>query len=83
MRAVVAVIDEIGPELIGSDPTEQRLIDQALIELDGTPDKGRAGRQRGARRLALAVAKRRGRLRRTATVPLPRAGRTRTCCRCR
>jgi enolase len=42
-RAVVAVIDEIGPELIGSDPSEQRLIDQALIELDGTPDKGRLG----------------------------------------
>ena len=31
VRAVVAVIDEIGPELIGSDPSEQRLIDQALI----------------------------------------------------
>jgi enolase len=42
-RAVVAVIDEIGPELIGSDPSEQRLIDQALIELDGTPDKSRLG----------------------------------------
>ena len=42
-RAVVAVIDEIGPELIGSDPSEQRLIDQVLIELDGTPDKGRLG----------------------------------------
>jgi enolase len=42
-RAVVAVIDEIGPELIGSDPSEQRLIDQAVIELDGTPDKSRLG----------------------------------------
>jgi enolase len=42
-RAVVAVIDEIGPELIGNDPSEQRLIDQALIELDGTPDKSRLG----------------------------------------
>ena len=41
--AVNAVIDEIGPELVGYDATEQRLIDQVLIELDGTPDKGRLG----------------------------------------
>src|SRR6185503_18168865 len=33
-RAVLAVLDEIGPELIGYDPAEQRLIDQALIDLD-------------------------------------------------
>ncbi len=42
-NAVNAVIDEIGPELTGYDATEQRLIDQVLIELDGTPDKGRLG----------------------------------------
>src|SRR3954451_22397358 len=42
-KAVNAVIDEIGPELVGYDATEQRLIDQVLIELDGTPDKGRLG----------------------------------------
>ncbi|MDQ1726213.1 MAG: enolase, partial [Frankiaceae bacterium] len=42
-NAVNAVIDEIGPELVGYDATEQRLIDQVLIELDGTPDKGRLG----------------------------------------
>ena len=42
-QAVLAVLDEIGPELLGFDATEQRLIDQALIDLDGTPDKSRLG----------------------------------------
>ena len=41
--AVNAVIDEIAPEIIGFDATEQRLVDQALIELDGTPNKGTLG----------------------------------------
>jgi enolase len=42
-QAVAAVVDEIGPELVGYDAEEQRLIDQALIDLDGTPDKSRLG----------------------------------------
>src|SRR3954454_6889278 len=41
--AVVAVEDEIAPELIGYEATEQRLVDQALLDLDGTPDKSRLG----------------------------------------
>ncbi|WP_372594389.1 phosphopyruvate hydratase [Actinotalea sp.] len=41
--AVSAVMDEIAPELIGFEATEQRLVDQALIELDGTPNKGKLG----------------------------------------
>jgi enolase len=41
--AVNAVIDEIAPEIIGFEATEQRLVDQALIELDGTPNKGKLG----------------------------------------
>jgi enolase len=41
--AVVAVEDEIGPELIGHEATEQRLVDQTLVDLDGTPDKSRLG----------------------------------------
>jgi enolase len=41
--AVNAVIDEIGPEVIGQEATEQRLIDQVLCDLDGTPDKSRLG----------------------------------------
>jgi enolase len=42
-KAVNAVLDDIGPELLGMEASEQRLIDQALIDLDGTPDKGRLG----------------------------------------
>src|SRR4051794_17030574 len=37
-KAVDAVLDEIGPELLGMEATEQRLVDQALIDLDGTND---------------------------------------------
>ncbi|HUR14637.1 MAG TPA: phosphopyruvate hydratase [Mycobacteriales bacterium] len=42
-KAVDAVLDDIGPELVGMEVSEQRLIDQALIDLDGTPDKSRFG----------------------------------------
>ncbi|MCW2745041.1 MAG: eno [Mycobacterium sp.] len=42
-KAVAAVLEEIGPELIGFEASEQRLIDQALIDLDGTPDKSKLG----------------------------------------
>jgi enolase len=42
-KAVVAVLEQIAPELIGFDATEQRLVDQALIDLDGTPDKSKLG----------------------------------------
>jgi len=41
--AVAAVIDEIAPELIGYEATEQRIVDQALIDLDGTANKGKLG----------------------------------------
>jgi enolase len=42
-KAVNAVLDDIAPELIGFDASEQRLVDQALIALDGTPDKSKFG----------------------------------------
>ncbi|MGQ0624469.1 MAG: phosphopyruvate hydratase [Sporichthyaceae bacterium] len=42
-RAINAVLEEIQPQLIGFDPTEQRLIDQVMLDLDGTPDKSRLG----------------------------------------
>jgi len=42
-RAVCAVLEDIGPELLGFEVTEQRLIDQRLIDLDGTQDKSRLG----------------------------------------
>src|SRR5881628_2652964 len=42
-QAVAAVSAEIAPEIVGLEATEQRLVDQALIDLDGTPDKSRLG----------------------------------------
>ena len=55
-KAVLAVLDEIGPEILGFDASEQRLIDQALIDLDATPDKSRLGAN-AILGVSLAVAK--------------------------
>ena len=55
-KAVAAVLDEIAPELTGMEATDQRVIDQRLVDLDGTPARAGWGRTRcsGCR---LAVAK--------------------------
>ena len=42
-KAVEAVLDEIAPAVIGLPADEQRVVDQALLDLDGTPDKSRLG----------------------------------------
>ena len=42
-KAVRAVEDLILPEILGFDATEQRLIDQTMIDLDGTPNKAKLG----------------------------------------
>ncbi|MFZ4894009.1 phosphopyruvate hydratase [Plantibacter sp. Mn2098] len=42
-KAVDAVLDEIGPALEGLEADDQRLVDQTLIELDGTENKSRLG----------------------------------------
>ncbi len=55
-RAVDAVLDTIGPELVGLEATEQRLVDQTLLDLDGTPDKSRLGAN-ALLGVSLAVAK--------------------------
>jgi len=55
-KAVAAVLDEIGPELSGMEATDQRVIDQRLVDLDGTPDKGRLGAN-ALLGVSLAVAK--------------------------
>ncbi|PPR25920.1 MAG: Enolase, partial [Alphaproteobacteria bacterium MarineAlpha10_Bin1] len=54
--AVSAVEDEIFPALSGMPAAEQRLIDAALIELDGTPNKARLGAN-AMLAVSLAVAK--------------------------
>jgi enolase len=55
-NAVVSVIDQIGPELLGFDATDQRLIDQAMIDLDATDNKGSIGAN-AILGVSLAVAK--------------------------
>ena len=42
-KAVAAVNGEIAETLIGLDAEDQREIDMAMIDLDGTPNKGRLG----------------------------------------
>jgi enolase len=42
-KAVANVNTEIAAALKGADPEDQRGVDQKLIELDGTPNKGRLG----------------------------------------
>src|SRR3954462_9692505 len=42
-NAVQNILEKIGPALRGADPTDQLGIDSAMIELDGTPNKGSLG----------------------------------------
>ncbi len=42
-KAIAFVNDEIAPEIIGFDAQDQRLIDAAMIALDGTKNKSRMG----------------------------------------
>ena len=42
-HAVENVIVEIGPAVVGLDAADQWGVDHAMIELDGTPNKGRIG----------------------------------------
>ena len=55
-KAVQAVLDEIAPAVIGLSADDQRLVDQALLDLDGTPDKSRLGAN-SILGVSLAVAK--------------------------
>ncbi|MUL49578.1 phosphopyruvate hydratase [Mycobacterium sp. CBMA293] len=55
-KAVEAVLDEIAPAVIGQAADDQRIIDQALLDLDGTPDKSRLGAN-SILGVSLAVAK--------------------------
>lgn len=43
LKAVQNVNDEISKAVIGQEVTDQRKIDQLMIEIDGTPNKGRLG----------------------------------------
>lgn len=56
LKAVANVNDIIASELVGFDVFEQNLIDQIMIELDGTPNKGKLGAN-AILGVSLAVAK--------------------------
>ncbi|MFN8121856.1 MAG: phosphopyruvate hydratase [Thermoleophilia bacterium] len=43
MKAVANVEDELAGVLIGLEGTDQAVVDRTMIELDGTPNKGRLG----------------------------------------
>ncbi|WP_110588627.1 phosphopyruvate hydratase [Microbacterium suaedae] len=55
-KAVDGVIDELGPAIEGLDASDQRLVDQTLNEVDGTPNKKRVGAN-AILGVSLAVAK--------------------------
>jgi enolase len=55
-KAVAGVLDVIGPELVGFEASEQRLVDQRLLDLDGTSNKAKLGAS-AVFGVALAVAR--------------------------
>ncbi|GAB2668761.1 phosphopyruvate hydratase [Gordonia jinhuaensis] len=55
-KAVEAVLNELAPAVIGIEADEQRLVDQVLLDADGTPDKSRLGAN-AILGVSLAVAK--------------------------
>ena len=42
-KAVLAVLDDLGPALLGMEASEQRLVDQAMLDLDGSDNKAKLG----------------------------------------
>jgi enolase len=42
-KAVDGVLSKIGPEIVGLDADDQRLVDQTMLGLDGTPNKADLG----------------------------------------
>ena len=68
LRAVEAVNGEIAAVLVGFDPYDQRTVDMALVDADGTPTKSRLGANAV---LGVSLA---GRARRAADAGLPSTG---------
>ena len=71
LEAVKAAEEEIAAEVIGLEATEQRLLDQLMIDLDGTPNKSRLGAN-AILGVSLAVAKAAALLGRAPALPLRR-----------
>jgi enolase len=55
-QAVDAVIDELGPKLLGFEASDQRLIDGEMLAIDGSANKGKIGAN-AILGVSLAVAK--------------------------
>ena len=68
--AVTNIADRIVEELVGYEASDQRAIDQKMLDLDGTPDKSEPGRQRDPGRVA-GRGQGGGELGRAEPVPLP------------
>ncbi len=43
LKAVHNIVEEIGPKLVGMDATKQKLLDEVMLELDGTENKAKLG----------------------------------------
>jgi enolase len=56
VQAIENIEEKIFPELVGYDVTDQRAIDQKMLDLDGTPDKSELGAN-AILGVSLAVAK--------------------------
>ncbi|WP_248580554.1 phosphopyruvate hydratase [Nocardioides sp. InS609-2] len=55
-KAVAGVVEKISPAMLGLEADDQRLVDQAMIDLDGTPNKANLGAN-AILGVSLAVAK--------------------------
>ena len=83
LTAVANVIEHDRPGArSASTPPTRPGIDDLLIELDGTPNKGKLGAN-AILGVSLACAHAAARVARPAALPLPRRGRRRGCCPCR
>ena len=82
LRAVDGINGEITDAILGMDATDQIGIDHAMLELDGTDNKGRLGAN-AILGVSLAVARRRRRPPRACRSIAISAGSAPGCCRCR
>ena len=70
-KAVDNVINVIAPEIVGMDAAEQFLLDQAMIDLDGTPNKSKLGAN-AMLGVSMAASRGRGRCLCASLVPISR-----------
>ena len=70
LNAVAAVQDELAPALSGKSPFDQAAIDEAMVTLDGTPNKSRLGAN-AILAVSMAVAKAASASQQPPSVPVP------------